>query len=234
MIASIGPTSSKARTGMTRKVATAQASPPATPMRRPTRPSRCSSMRMAVPTTAERIAQLKITFLRPQAWASDPPMVGVLPSIRSEAAKTSATWKITVAAVATTEPQARATMTPNAVAPQGQADRCGNDGEGDDGGDGGHDREPDHLPVLPEEVERSPQDRLAGWIGSRHLAASLSRRLRLHHIDRPCLPAELCSFVRQVRFRRLCRQAVGRMPVRLQSSQSRSLRARSRLLLLSR
>ncbi len=48
-------------------------------------------------------------------------MVGVLPSMRSVAAKTSATLKITVAAVATTEPQAKATMTAIPLCPRASA-----------------------------------------------------------------------------------------------------------------
>ncbi len=106
--APIGPTFSKASTGITRKVATAQAKPPAKPSNRPKTPSLFSRARMAVPTTADSRAHSKMTLRRPQARASDPPIVGVRPSMRSVAAKTSATLKITVEAVATTEPQARA------------------------------------------------------------------------------------------------------------------------------
>ena len=73
---------------------------------------------MAVPTTADRIAHLMMTPLRAQAWASAPETVGVRPSIRSAAAKHRATLKTTVAAVATIEPQATATMTANPLWPR--------------------------------------------------------------------------------------------------------------------
>ncbi len=73
---------------------------------------------MAVPTTADRIAHLKMTPLRAQAWASAPATVGVRPSIRSAAAKHRATLKMTVAAVATIEPQATAIITANPLWPR--------------------------------------------------------------------------------------------------------------------
>ena len=74
--------------------------------------------------------------------------------MRSVAAKTSATLKITVAAVATTDPQAKAMMTPIPVCPRARTQRQpATMANAMQRGDGRHDREPDHLPVLSEQTQ---------------------------------------------------------------------------------
>ena len=131
--------------------------------------SRCPRLRPAGPTRRSRRGD-------PRPVSSELPIVGVRPSMRSLAAKTSATLKITVAAEATTDPQAKANNRAKPVWPRSQHQRQRDGAERDQGGHGGHDREPDHLAVLAEQLQRGTQNRLARRVRRRHWPPPLVRR----------------------------------------------------------